>query len=164
MGAASYAKLAVESGEAVTWWIGWMLSISVAMTQSSAALWMVSWFGRYDASKGPKSIQSSLPALKVWAKFPVLPGQLFNTLCDFRILNQRWCMLWFDAGVDDQGTLATPMFIDNLGTDTMNVAGRIAASKNGPKKIVQCAGTEFGIVHHQDQRETIDGMFDVQWL
>ena len=87
MGAASYARLAVDSGEAVTWCIGWMLSISVVMTRSSVALWAVPRFGRYDACNGIKSIQSSLPALKVWAKFLVLPGQLINPLCDFRILN-----------------------------------------------------------------------------
>ena len=85
---------------------------------------------------------------------PRCPG--INLRCHLRIFNERWCMVRFDPCIDYQRTTATPVFIDRLCPDAVDVAGRIAAGECGPQPIAHGPGSEITVINKGDQWQSVE--------
>jgi hypothetical protein len=55
---------------------------------------------------------------------------------DFGVIHERRGVVWFDAGVDDEGASTTPVLLNANGINAMNVGCGIGTSEHDPEPIV----------------------------
>ncbi|HIA01729.1 MAG TPA: hypothetical protein EYN66_07430 [Myxococcales bacterium] len=69
-------------------------------------------------------------------------------------------MVWLDAGVDDQRTVAAPVLLMDEGVDPIDVDGGIGAGERDPQEVVKCLLVKSGAVfafYFLDMNFHIDG-------
>ncbi len=66
-------------------------------------------------------------------------------------------MVWFDASVDDQAAGNGEVFVDERGSNAVNVHRWIAPRESDPRKVVQGARRKGSIIYQHNQRPAIDG-------
>ena len=65
---------------------------------------------------------------------------------NFGIFDQGRGVTWFDAGVDDQGRLAAPMFVGRFGFGAVAVPGGVGTGKGDPDEIGNRGGGEGTVI------------------
>src|SRR5262245_476212 len=80
-------------------------------------------------------------------------GQRIDAACNCGIFDERWGVMWLEAGIDDEGTAAAPMFVFGEGVDAMDVGGRVCARECDPEEIAEGFGDELGVVSEDDEAE-----------
>lgn len=73
-------------------------------------------------------------------------------------------MKGFHTRVDDEASMAAPVFVLGEGVNSVDVGCGIAARENGPEEIVQGSTHKRCVINQHDQRESVDGSTAVKRL
>jgi hypothetical protein len=84
---------------------------------------------------------------------PAWRAQGIDPFFNDRVIKKKRGMVWFDARINDQRPLASPMLAADGGADPIYVQGGIGAGESDPEKIVQGPGRKFAVIDDDYQGE-----------
>ena len=73
-----------------------------------------------------------------------------------RVIEKRRGVMPLDSCVDDQGA-GHPQCLHEIGTDPVDIAGRVGAGEGRPEEVVQGAGRKVAVIDDHHHGESVDG-------
>lgn len=78
-----------------------------------------------------------------------------DSFFNIRILDKHRRMMRFAPGIQDEGSMTTPVFMLMKTVNAVHIMGRIAAGENGPEEIIQVSGQESAVIANNNHDNSL---------
>ena len=73
-------------------------------------------------------------------------AEVVDAAGDVGVFDEGRGVVGFEAGVDEEGAVAAPVFVVDEAVDAVDIVGGVGAGEGGPEEIIEGAGGEVAVV------------------